>query len=435
MRRLFVLIVVVPSALLLGAGRGRAEVIERVVAKVNGQIITLSDFQSRQITAAQAAHVDPANVAQFLRQNNAKILQDAVDEILILQKAEDQGLRMRAEIVDEVIASIKKDNNITSEEQFQEALAREGMSLGELRQNIERNYTRRMVVQRDIEPRIAVSEDDLRAEYEKRKASDFTKPATVSLQEILIRDDAGGLALANQVVAKARAGDDFQQLARTYSAAPSKANGGEIGDIAQPDMDRQLDKVTSALPVGGVSDPMPVTGGFRILKVTAKTAGSVTPFEGARDKLRDDIMMARFQKEYDAYMAELRKTAQIELRVREVPLRLTGPIPEGSLLENLEPAAAPGAPVPGPTPTTLPRGEGVPAAAPSGAAQSGAAQSGASPSVEAPSGAAPQPPPAPRPTGAGDDEIRTTPQASPEHVAPPTAPGQQPPKDTKPPGR
>jgi peptidyl-prolyl cis-trans isomerase SurA len=410
MRRLFVLI---PS-LLLAAGALRAEIVERVVAKVNGQIITLSEFQSRQITAAQASHVDPSGVAQFLRQNNAKILQDAVDEILILQKAEDQGLRMNPAVVDEVIASIKKDNNLGTEEQFQEALAREGLTLGELRQNIERSYTRRMVVQRDIEPRIAVSEDELRAEYDKRKASDFTKPATVSLQEILIPEEAGGRALARELVTKARAGADFQELAKTYSAAPSKANGGDIGEIAESDMSPELLKVTSALAVGGVSDPMPVASGFRVLKVTAKTAATVTPFDAAREKLRDEMMMSRFQKEYDAYMADLRKSAQVTLMVREVPLQLTGPIPEGSLLENLEPVGpAPGAAAP----------EG-PAAAPATAAPATQAPPAAAPVTQAPASAAP----------AGDDEIRTTPQAAPEHVAPPPAPGTTP-KDAKPPGR
>src|SRR5512139_1327903 len=108
MRRLSALLLL--SSLALLPGGARAEIIERVVAKVNGQIITLSEFQSRQIAAAQGARVDPANVGAFLRQNNAKILQEAIDEILLLQRAEDAGLRMRPEYVDEVIENIKKEN-------------------------------------------------------------------------------------------------------------------------------------------------------------------------------------------------------------------------------------------------------------------------------------------------------------------------------------
>jgi len=124
MRRLFVILVLDLAV----AGALRAETIERVVAKVNGQIITLSEFQNRQIAAAQGARVDPAGVGQFLRQNNARLLQEAIDEILIMQKAEDAGIHAPSAWIDEAIEGIKKDNKITSDEQMTEALAREGLA-------------------------------------------------------------------------------------------------------------------------------------------------------------------------------------------------------------------------------------------------------------------------------------------------------------------
>jgi parvulin-like peptidyl-prolyl isomerase len=380
----------------------RGEVIERVMAKVNGQIITLSDFQSRQIAAAQAARVEPANVGAFLRQNNAKILQEAIDDLLIMQRAEEAGIKAPSQWIDEAIAGIRKDNNLTSEEQFEEALQHEGMTLGELRQNIERGILKRYVLERDIRGKVEVSDSELRAEYDKLKATQFTKPPTVTLLEILVKEADGGLARAREVAAKAKAGEDFAALAKTYSSAPSKANGGEIGEVARPDMSPELAKLTDALPVGGVSDPAPVEGGYRILKVAARTEGSTTPFEAAKERIRDQVMMTRFEKEYDVYMTDLRKNAQVELRVREAPLRLTGPIPENSLLEALDPSMGGIAPAPG-------------AAAPSGSAPSAA-----------PTGAPRTPQPGVAPAGAGDDEIRTTPQAAPERVAPPSAPAEAP---------
>lgn len=401
MRRLFALLLL-PSLVPPGA---RAEIIERVVAKVNGQIITLSEFQGRQVAAAQAARVDPANIGPFLRQNNARILQEAIDEILILQKAEDAGIKAPSEWIDESIEGIRKDNNLTSDEQFQDALAREGLTLAELRQNIERGVIRRIIMQRDIQPKIEATDTELRAEYEKLKATEFTKPATVTLQEVLVKEDAGGAALAREVAERAKAGEDFAALAKAHSAAPSRAHGGDVGQLAQGEISPELEKVAFALPVGGVSDPLPVEGGYRVIKVTAKTSGSTTPYETAKDRVHDRLMMSRFEKAYEAYMEDLRKTASIELRVREVPLQLTGPIPEGSLREALEPLA-PGAPAE-PTPS--------PAA-------------GASDTVVVPTEDKPLAPPA-------DEEITTTPQAGPERVAPPPPPAVPPPKDASPPGR
>jgi parvulin-like peptidyl-prolyl isomerase len=405
MRRLSALLLL-PSIGLLPGG-ARAEIIERVVAKVNGQIITLSEFQSRQIAAAQGARVDPANVGAYLRQNNAKILQDAIDEILLLQKAEDAGIKAPPQWIDEAIDGIRKDNKITTDEQFQEALEREGLTLAELRQNIEHGVIRRAIMQRDIQPKIEATESELLAEYEKLKATEFTKPPTVTLQEILVKEDLGGETLAREIVGKARGGEEFETLARTYSQAPSRSHGGELGQLAQGELNPNLEAVAFALPVGGVSDPIPVEGGYRIIKVTAKTSGSTTPYEAAKEKVRDRLMMARFETAYEAYMQELRKTASVELRVREVPLQLTGPIPEGSLREALEPLA-PGAP-PGPAP--------LPPAGPDAAAVPAENQ------------------PVPTPAPAADEEITTTPQAGPEKVAPPPPPAGPASKEPPPPGR
>jgi parvulin-like peptidyl-prolyl isomerase len=403
MRRLFALLLL-PSLAPSGAG---AEIIERVVAKVNGQIITLSEFQSRQIAAAQGARVDPENVGAFLRQNNARILQEAIDEILILQKAEDAGIQAPPQWIDESIEGIRKENNITSDEQFQEALTREGLTLTELRQNIEHGVVRRIMMEREIRPKIEATDSELRAEYEKLKATEFTKPATVSLLEILVSEEAGGADLARQIAEKAKAGEDFAALAKTYSSAPSRAHGGDVGQLAQGEMNPDLEKVAFTLPVGGISDPLPVEGGYRVIKVTAKTSGSTTPYEAAKDRVHDRLMMARFEKAYEAYVQELRKNASVELRVREVPLQLNGPIPEGSLREALEPLT-PGAPVSSPEAPPAAAGTTTPAAS----------------GTDAPAEAKPTAPPA------ADEEITTTPQSGPEKVAPPPPPAVPPPKDT-----
>jgi peptidyl-prolyl cis-trans isomerase SurA len=401
MRRLSVQLVL-PS-ILLATTFAPAETLERVVAKVNGQIITLTEFQTRQLEAAQAARVDASTVGAFLRQQNAKILQDAIDEILILQKAEDAELKPPPLYVDEVIGSIKKEHNLGSQQELEAALAREGLTLGELRRSIERRILREMIIRRDIEPRMTVTDPELRAEYERLRDSEFTSPAKITLGEIVVKDDAGGEALAQELTTKARAGEDFQALAKTHSAGATRAHGGEVGEIAENDMNPELRKVVLALPVGGVSQPMRSEGGYRIVKVTARTAAVTTPFEAAKEKIRDRVMSARFEKEYDAYVQELRKNAQIELRVREVPLRLTGPIPEGSLLEGLDTGVG-GTPVApaagGPTNASRP-------AAP------------ASPGLTAP-------------VGIGDDEISVTPRAAPERIPPPVAPAVEKPKDDAP---
>ena len=121
------LVLLLPS-LLLGTATVQAEIIERVIAQVNGEIITQTEFQSRQLAAAQAGRVTPDKVGQFLRENNARILQEAIDDILLVQRAEDAGLHLPASYINDVIDGIKKENHIENDAQFQEQLQHEGMT-------------------------------------------------------------------------------------------------------------------------------------------------------------------------------------------------------------------------------------------------------------------------------------------------------------------
>jgi len=219
----------------------------------------------------------------------------------------------------------------------------------------------------------------------------------VSLLEILVNgDDGEGLARAEQILARARAGEDFGSLARIYSTSPTRASGGELGRLAHGDLHADLETIAFTLPVGAISDPIPSEGAYRILKVTERTEGSVVPFEQVRDEIKQRLMQERWAREYEAYMQELRKKAIVDLRVREVPLQLTGPVPSpaegGSLLDKVPDAPAPGA-------------EPAAAAAPVG--------------------------PAAPPAGP-DAEIVTSGSAQPERVAPPPATPPAPPeKDEK----
>jgi parvulin-like peptidyl-prolyl isomerase len=360
-----------------------AEVVERVVVRVNGDIVTQSEFQARQVAAVQAARVPPERIEQFLRENNARILQEAIDDLLLVQRADEVGVRLSPSYIKEVVDGIKKENNIASDEELNQQLRREGMSIDDLKRNIERSILTREVLRRELEAKMAVSEADARADYDARKA-DYVHQPTVHLQEIVVPASAG-LPAAQDLAHRARAGEDFAELAKQHSTGPTRQSGGDLGQVSRGDIAPDIEKVAFALPPGGVSDPLPATsGGYRLLKVVEKTEGRTVPFAEVKDEIVRRLGIARIGAEKEAYLAGLRKTALVDLRVREVPLQVT--VPATSLLEP--PSDHEGDPL-----------------APAPAA--------GRPPAEAPAAAAPA-------TGAAaDDEISTTPQARPERVAPP----------------
>src|SRR5688500_15175308 len=138
------------AAAFLAAG-APAEVLERVVVRVNGDIVTQSEFQARQVAAVQAARVPQDRIEQFLRENNAKILQEAIDDLLLVQRADEVGVRLSPAYIKEVVEGIKKENNIASDEELNLQLRREGMSIDDLKRNIERSILTREVLRRELE--------------------------------------------------------------------------------------------------------------------------------------------------------------------------------------------------------------------------------------------------------------------------------------------
>lgn len=343
------------------------EIIERVVAKVNGEILTLSEFEARQVAAVQAARISSDAMERFLRDNNQRILQEAIDDLLLVQRAKEIGLRIRPEYLDGLIEDIKKDNGITTEEAFQEQLRKEGLTVGEFKRNIERSMLRRQVVTREVESKLVIPEAEARAEYETH-IQDYYVPAAAHLQEIVLEGpDASTRARA--LTERLGKGEDFAALARQHSVAASAKEGGDLGRVARNDMAADLSKVIFALPVGAVSPAQPTTTGVRLLKVVSKTEAGQTSFEAARPQLQRHMLQERLPKAVEDYLAGLRRAAgTIDLRVREVPLQVN--VPEG--------------------PATNPLGTPTPVV--------------------------------PTPASTADEEFSTTPQAKPERIAPAAAP-------------
>ena len=315
------------------AAATRAEIVERVIARVNGDVVTLSEFEARQLAAVQQARLAPDQVETFLRENNQRLLQEAIDDMLILQRGAELGIQLRPEYIDEVIEGIKKENNIADDAELQRQLRREGMSIDELKRNVERSIVRRQVLARELEAKAQVSEAEALAEYEKNKAT-YGRLEGLRLHEIVVADRE----LAADVVRRARAGEDFAALARQHSTAASRNAGGDLGRLNRGEMNAALEAAAFALPEGGVSDPIATEGGVRVLRVTERTAASVVPYEDVKVEITRRLGNDRAQKAYEEYVAGLRKTAITHTMVSEVPLQID--LPAAGTGTMLPPAAA-----------------------------------------------------------------------------------------------
>ena len=261
----------------------RAEIIEQVLVKVNGEIFTKTDLEQRQVAAIRAQNrnvkiedvKDDAELRKMLNEVTPQVLGDAIDELLLLQRGKELGFALSDEQFAQIVSNIRKENKLESEEQFLAALKQEGLTLPDLRRSIERQMIVNRVQQQDVMDKISVTEAESAAYFAAHR-DEFSTPAAVTLREILVAvadrapegpanaGQAGfnvGLDEEAKIKAEAlrhrvTAGEDFATLAATNSDAPSKANGGLIGPVNPDEMSPQLLAVVKGLKVGDTTQPI-----------------------------------------------------------------------------------------------------------------------------------------------------------------------------------
>ena len=329
--------VLLMAALVMGSVV-RAEVIEQVLVKVNGEIFTKSDLENRQVDALRqmGQQIDPkdkkplddAQLKAMLDKVTPQLLVNVIDEMLILQRGKELGYTLSDEQFKSVADGIKKDNNITSDAQFQAALKQEGMTEAEFRKSIERRVIVDRVQQTEVMSKIGISDDEARAYYNSHQA-DFTKPQEVTLREILVSVPStnGTVNVAADDAAKAKieglrsralAGESYEKLAADFSDSPSAKNAGLIGPLKTSDISEDLRKLLLSMKTGDITQPLRAPNGYQLLKLESRTEQEVIPFEQARDQIGDKVFTGKRKEEYEKYLEKLRSQAIIDWKNVEV---------------------------------------------------------------------------------------------------------------------
>jgi peptidyl-prolyl cis-trans isomerase SurA len=313
-------------------GVARAEILEQVLIKVNGEIFSKTELEERQVSAlrqlGQQADMknnpSDAQLRKMLDDVTPDLVVNVVDEMLILQRGRELGYKMTEEQFLSYLENIKKDSKIETEEQFQAALKQENMTMADLRKNVEKTIIMSRVQQNEVVGRLAVSDADARRYYEAH-AKEFTTPQSVTLREIMVTAPGDGKTLnvgldeearnkATAIRQRAIAGESFEKLAADLSDAPSRANAGLIGPLNLSELSPELQSLVGAMKAGDISQVLRSPKGYQILKLEATSVAETLPFEQARDQISERVFAEKRKAEFDKYLKKLRAEAIVEFK-------------------------------------------------------------------------------------------------------------------------
>ncbi|MCX7856549.1 MAG: peptidyl-prolyl cis-trans isomerase [Deltaproteobacteria bacterium] len=309
MNRFSILLILV--LLLLLTQECRCEIVDRIVAVVNDDIITLKEVE-------KFVHVDKKNTFKSVQDylfglQLREKLDIFIENTLIKQQAKKLKIDVSEKELEHVVESIKKQNLITDEE-LKEQLKKENISYEEFLNGIKTTLLRNKVLARVITPEMNLNEKVLK-EYYDTHVEEFTEEE-IHVYQIFIsgmRNDAK--EIATQVHQSIGRGMPFEELAKIYSDDPSGKYGGDIGFIKKSELIPELRDALKDLKKGEYTGVVQSRYGFHILKLIDRKKGEKVPFESVREEIQKKLIIEESEKRYKEYIEKLKKDSYIEVKL------------------------------------------------------------------------------------------------------------------------
>jgi len=284
-------------------------IVDRVVAVVNNEIITLSDLQREAALKKIAGKPD-----------ERMLLEDMIDRKLQMAAAKRAGMDVTDKELADAIADILKRNSF-DEKQFEAALAKDGLTLEQYKVELREQMTLSRMFNKYIRAGIAVDEAEVRSYYD-RNLKSYTLPEEIRLRQIFFpipdnatsRENADVKEQAEQIFARARQGENFSRLVREFSQGATASQDGDLGFTQRESLLPEMEAAAQHLKPGDVSPPFTCAGGYNIVKLE-EVRMPVRPYEKVKDEIMSMLYQQKVENTYRSWLQSLRSDSNIENRL------------------------------------------------------------------------------------------------------------------------
>jgi len=291
-----------------------AEVVNRVVATIDGEPVTLYELQSFSEQARRRAGTTEAATA-----DQHAMLDELVLEKILHKQVEAQGVTATDAQIDAYIASIRERNHLT-DAQLREALGQQGLTWEQYRAQVRTDIERAALINKEIRTKVNVSPEEVERYYRDHLAEYGTSERVhVRLISRLVpagatpEQRAAVRAEAERIHKLAASGKDFAELATTSSEGPGAADGGDLGELARGQMQPEFDKAAFALKSGEVSEVIETENGFHILKMEKRAGDAHQPIAEVKDDIREKLYRENLEERYERWLkTDLRARYHVE---------------------------------------------------------------------------------------------------------------------------
>ncbi|HTQ56734.1 MAG TPA: peptidylprolyl isomerase [Bryobacteraceae bacterium] len=299
-------------------------IVEEIVAKVNSDIITRGDLaRTRADLEAELSQqgLSGVKLQQAVNQKAGDALRDRIDQLLLVQKAKDLNVNVDSEVTKQ-IAEMQVQSKIDDPDKFHDFIREQtGMPFEDFKLQLKNRILTQRVIGEEVSSRINIPEADKRKYYDEHK-SEFVRDEEVFLQQIVISTEgktpeqaAAAEKKAKDIVARARKGEKFADLAMTNSDDLETArNGGELPGMKRGQLMKPIEDIVFKEKKGYITDPIRTPSGFVILKIVERYTKGQASFEEVENEITERMSMPQMNTKVRTYLTKLRQEAFLEIK-------------------------------------------------------------------------------------------------------------------------
>lgn len=305
--------------------------VEEIIARINDQIITRSDYERAARELEQDARQRGMSEEQ-VQAARKDVLRNLIDQQLWLSKGKELGVTGETELVNR-LNEIRKQYNLETMEDLEKAAKEQGVSFEDFKANVRNQIITQMVMRQQVSRKVQFTPGEAERYFNEHKR-EYSQPESVTLAEILVSigapapsaldksgvqpDDPAKLAAAkakaDDIEAKLSSGGDFAQLARTFSDGPTAAQGGDLGQFKRGALAKVLEDATFGLKSGQFTKPIRTKQGYVIFKVAQHISGGVPQYKDVQQQVEENLYMMRMEPAIREYLTQMRDEAYLEIK-------------------------------------------------------------------------------------------------------------------------
>ncbi|OLB27085.1 MAG: hypothetical protein DMG41_13775 [Acidobacteria bacterium] len=299
--------------------------VEEIIARVNNEIITLSEYEKARQTAEEDAkqecqgHCTPEQLQADIGDRRKNALRELIDQSLLVQRGKDMGLNVEADVIKQ-LDQIRIQNKLDSMEALEKAVTSEGINWEDFKNNIRNHILTQKVISSEVGSHISIGEDEVKKYYEAHK-SELVRPEAVALREIEVStqgkspDELPGLKKkAETALKRVQDGEDFGEIAKRYSDSSTKDQGGLLGVYKRGELAKELEDKVFNMKRNELTDVLETKQGYLILQVLEHYDEGQQPLDKVRNEITDKLYTARLEPAMREYLKTLREQSYVIIK-------------------------------------------------------------------------------------------------------------------------